>query len=103
VKQPVEEMIGELIDEINNVYTQIAEQAIEHIHAKEVIMTYGVSKTVMAFLKEVLYGLQRLGWIVCCVASPSDDCCSCAPSTPSSPSSPSYVAFDRPQSSESLR
>ncbi len=53
VKQPVVEMIGELIDEIKNVYTQIAEQAIEHIHAKEVIMTYAQSKTVTAFLKEV--------------------------------------------------
>ncbi len=46
------EEIGTLIDEIKNVYSQIAEQAIEHIHAKEVIMTYGVSKTVIAFLKE---------------------------------------------------
>eukprot|EP01116_Phalansterium_solitarium_P023751 TRINITY_DN848_c0_g1_i1.p1 TRINITY_DN848_c0_g1~~TRINITY_DN848_c0_g1_i1.p1 ORF type:complete len:369 (-),score=151.58 TRINITY_DN848_c0_g1_i1:244-1350(-) len=43
--------VGEMIDELQNMYRNIAEQAIEHIHANEVIMTFGRSRTVEEFLK----------------------------------------------------
>jgi len=43
--------INELIDELQNIYRNVADQAIEHIHANEVIMTFGGSRTVEEFLK----------------------------------------------------
>ena len=42
--------IQDLIDEINDSTANIAHQAFEHIHAGEIIMTLGYSKTVLAFL-----------------------------------------------------
>ena len=42
--------IQDLIEEINLSTTNIAQQAYEHIHANEIIMTLGYSKTVLAFL-----------------------------------------------------
>jgi translation initiation factor eIF-2B subunit beta len=38
--------------EIVNVNSNIAEHAVEHIHAKEVILTFGESRTVLAFFVE---------------------------------------------------
>jgi translation initiation factor eIF-2B subunit beta len=52
LKPQVIEEIGILMDEMRNAEIQIAEQAIEHIYAKEVILTFGFSHTVCAFLKE---------------------------------------------------
>lgn len=52
LKPQIIEEIGLLIDEIRNAEGQIAECAIEHIFAKEVILTCGLSHTVQAFLKE---------------------------------------------------
>eukprot|EP01118_Nematostelium_gracile_P016102 TRINITY_DN6594_c0_g1_i1.p1 TRINITY_DN6594_c0_g1~~TRINITY_DN6594_c0_g1_i1.p1 ORF type:complete len:344 (+),score=96.05 TRINITY_DN6594_c0_g1_i1:106-1137(+) len=43
--------ISELIDELQNIYRNISDQSIEHIHANEVIMTYGGSKTVEEFFR----------------------------------------------------
>lgn len=43
--------INEMIEEFQNLYRNIADQAIEHIHANEVIMTFGGSRTVEEFLK----------------------------------------------------
>jgi translation initiation factor eIF-2B subunit beta len=43
--------INELIDEIESIYQNIANQAIEHIHSNEIIMTIGKSKTVEEFLR----------------------------------------------------
>ncbi|KAI8470531.1 MAG: nagb/rpia/CoA transferase-like protein [Monoraphidium minutum] len=51
-KQAVIEMLNELIDELDGIEAQIAHQAVEHIHANEVILTYGMSDTVLLFLKE---------------------------------------------------
>jgi len=45
------EGIEELVNEIESLYTTIAEQAMEHIHAKEVILTYGQSLSMEYFLK----------------------------------------------------
>eukprot|EP00158_Paraphelidium_tribonemae_P003571 Partr_v1_DN26234_c1_g1_i1_m48489 putative translation INITIATION FACTOR len=43
--------INELMDEVDNLYVNVANQAIEHIHSNEIIMTMGRSKTVEEFLK----------------------------------------------------
>jgi translation initiation factor eIF-2B subunit beta len=48
----VMEAIGELQLELDNVYNEICELALEHIHANEVILTVGRSKTVETFLRE---------------------------------------------------
>lgn len=52
LKPQVIEEIGILMDEMRSAEIQIAEQAIEHIYAKEVLLTFGYSNTVCAFLKE---------------------------------------------------
>lgn len=51
VKQEIIEQITQLMDEVRDVYTNISEQAPEHIYAKEVVLTFGISKTVTNFLK----------------------------------------------------
>lgn len=52
LKHGVIEAINELIEDIDNSHSQIAEQALEHIHQNEVILTLGHSRTVMQFLCE---------------------------------------------------
>jgi len=51
LKASIIEGINELIDELKNLYRNVADQAIEHIHSNEVIMTFGRSQTVSEFLK----------------------------------------------------
>jgi len=51
LKNSILASIKDLIDELQNIYRDIAERAIEHIHANEVIMTFGSSRTVEEFLK----------------------------------------------------
>lgn len=51
LKATIIEGIAEVIDELSTVSAHIAEQAIEHIHANEVILTHGRDPTVEAFLK----------------------------------------------------
>lgn len=46
------EQINELIDEVDTMEGLIAEQASEHIHAEEVILTSGDSRSVFEFLRE---------------------------------------------------
>ncbi|XP_073123844.1 uncharacterized protein [Henckelia pumila] len=50
LKHNVIEAVNELIQEISTCHEQIAEQAVEHIHQNEVIMTLGSSRTVTEFL-----------------------------------------------------
>ncbi|KAK6933951.1 Initiation factor 2B-related [Dillenia turbinata] len=50
LKHDVIEAVNELIREISTCHEQIAEQAVEHIHQNEVILTLGRSRTVMKFL-----------------------------------------------------
>lgn len=50
LKHNVIEAVNELIQEIATCHEQIAEQAVEHIHQNEVIMTLGSSRTVTEFL-----------------------------------------------------
>lgn len=44
------EGVGEFYVELNTMYEHIAEQALEHIHTNEVILTFGQSETVHEFL-----------------------------------------------------
>ena len=50
-KERVFEIIEELIHDIDSCSEEISKQAIEHIHANEIILTIGRSKTVERFLK----------------------------------------------------
>lgn len=50
-RQAILEGINELIEELKDVDTMIAAHAPEHIHANEVILTFGYSHTVAQFLK----------------------------------------------------
>ena len=51
LKGPILEGINEVLEELSSVNAHIAEQAIEHIHSNEVILTHGRDPTVEAFLK----------------------------------------------------
>ncbi|XP_021749449.1 translation initiation factor eIF-2B subunit beta-like [Chenopodium quinoa] len=50
LKHDIIESVNELIQDIDTCHEQIAEQAVEHIHQNEVILTLGRSRTVMEFL-----------------------------------------------------
>ncbi|CAI9101467.1 OLC1v1038800C1 [Oldenlandia corymbosa var. corymbosa] len=50
LKHNVIEAVNELIQDIATCHEQIAEQAVEHIHHNEVILTLGSSRTVVEFL-----------------------------------------------------
>ena len=50
-KQAVMEEINGLIDELKDIDFSIAANAPEHIHANEVVLTFGYSRTVLQFLK----------------------------------------------------
>ncbi|KAE8009882.1 hypothetical protein FH972_006289 [Carpinus fangiana] len=50
LKHDVIEAVNELIQDITTCHEQIAEQAVEHIHQNEVILTLGSSRTVLEFL-----------------------------------------------------
>ncbi|KAL1811701.1 hypothetical protein ACET3Z_021766 [Daucus carota] len=50
LKHNIIETVNELIQDINTCHEQIAEQAVEHIHQNEVILTLGSSTTVIEFL-----------------------------------------------------
>ncbi|KAG7401400.1 Translation initiation factor eIF-2B subunit beta [Phytophthora boehmeriae] len=51
LKLSVMEGIAELVDEIDSLHVNIADQAMEYIHTDEVILTFGLSLSVEAFLK----------------------------------------------------
>jgi len=51
LRERVEEIIEELMMEYEGVSEEISKQALQHIHANEIIMTIGRSKTVEKFLK----------------------------------------------------
>jgi translation initiation factor eIF-2B subunit beta len=51
IKQAVLESIRGYIDDLQDIHTPISQQALEHIHEHEVVLTFGRSKTVTEFLK----------------------------------------------------
>jgi translation initiation factor eIF-2B subunit beta len=50
-KQEVIDGVNDLIEELKDIDNAIAAQAPEHIHANEVILTFGYSRTVLNFMK----------------------------------------------------
>lgn len=50
LKQSIMEVIAELMEEFSCLHESISSQALEHIHANEVILTLGYSTTVRNFL-----------------------------------------------------
>uniref|UniRef100_A0A6B2L8X3 Translation initiation factor eIF2B subunit beta n=1 Tax=Arcella intermedia TaxID=1963864 RepID=A0A6B2L8X3_9EUKA len=73
LKTNILEGITELMDEIKTSYENVSEQAIDHIHANEVIMTFGLSRTVEAFLKEA-FGKGKKRNFQCIVAEAAPGC-----------------------------
>jgi translation initiation factor eIF-2B subunit beta len=51
IKQPVLEAIRTFIDDLAELHASISQQALDHIHEHEVVLTFGRSKTVLEFLK----------------------------------------------------
>ncbi|KAJ1975970.1 GCD complex subunit gcd7 [Dimargaris cristalligena] len=51
LKSEIIQEIQEYIEELENMYSNVSSQAMDHIHSNEVIMTCGYSKTVESFLK----------------------------------------------------
>mmetsp|Transcript_18186 Transcript_18186/g.25175 ORF Transcript_18186/g.25175 Transcript_18186/m.25175 type:complete len:410 (+) Transcript_18186:194-1423(+) len=52
LKHNVIESINELIDELGGIRSLIAEQALEHIHSSQTVLTFGGSATTFSFFKE---------------------------------------------------
>jgi len=72
LKTRISEGIKELEEEISSSYENVSEQSIQHIHANEVIMTFGRSRTVEAFLKEAFgKGKKRNFQCIVAEAAPS--------------------------------
>jgi len=72
LKIRISEGIKELEEEITSSYENVSEQSIQHIHANEVIMTFGRSRTVEAFLKEAFgKGKKRNFQCIVAEAAPS--------------------------------
>lgn len=64
LKAAVIESINELIEELDASCENIAQQALEHIHANELILTTGKSRTVEAFLKRAAAKKRKFQAIV---------------------------------------
>eukprot|EP01123_Difflugia_compressa_P002850 TRINITY_DN13696_c0_g1_i1.p1 TRINITY_DN13696_c0_g1~~TRINITY_DN13696_c0_g1_i1.p1 ORF type:complete len:267 (+),score=42.43 TRINITY_DN13696_c0_g1_i1:72-803(+) len=73
LKVNILEGIKELIEEISNSYETVSDQAMEHIHANEIIMTIGRSRTVEAFLIEA-FGKGKRRNFQCIVAEAAPGC-----------------------------
>lgn len=69
LKGTVIEAINELLDELEGSASNIASQALDHIHSNEIIMTAGYSKTVEAFLKGA--GRKRKFDVIIAESAPS--------------------------------
>lgn len=51
IKQPVLEAVRTFIDDLSELHESISRQALDHIHQREVVLTFGRSRTVLEFLK----------------------------------------------------
>jgi translation initiation factor eIF-2B subunit beta len=69
LKQTVMEAIQEIMTELEDLHRNINDQATQHIHAGEVILTYGKSKTVEYFLKAA-HAKKRTFQVVVCEDGP---------------------------------
>lgn len=69
LKQSIIQAVNELIEELESVGNHIAAQSIDYIHANEVILTVGKSKTVEHFLKAA--ARKRTFQVIVVESSPS--------------------------------
>ncbi|EGG25404.1 translation initiation factor eIF-2B beta subunit [Cavenderia fasciculata] len=69
LKSSILDTMGEMIDELKGLYKSVAGQYKDHIHANEVIMTLGSSRTVEEFLKEA--GKKRKFGVIVVETAPS--------------------------------
>eukprot|EP00658_Telonema_sp_P-2_P024698 TRINITY_DN19932_c0_g1_i3.p1 TRINITY_DN19932_c0_g1~~TRINITY_DN19932_c0_g1_i3.p1 ORF type:complete len:364 (+),score=70.89 TRINITY_DN19932_c0_g1_i3:240-1331(+) len=65
VKGPIMESIGVYMNEIEDIHEKIGDQALEHLHANEIVLTIGYSNTVMNFLSRAAGERQGLEVFVC--------------------------------------
>ncbi|KAL7522954.1 hypothetical protein ACHAWX_007697 [Stephanocyclus meneghinianus] len=65
LRQSVMEAIQEMMSELEDLHKNINEQATQHIHAGEIILTYALSKTVELFLKAAAAKKRKFQVIVC--------------------------------------
>jgi translation initiation factor eIF-2B subunit beta len=65
LKQSIMEAIQEITSDLEDLHKTINEQATNHIHSGEVILTYGKSDTVLEFLKTAADKRLRFTVIVC--------------------------------------
>ncbi len=72
LKQRLIDEISELISDVRNVYMNIKEYSVEHVHAREVILTSGYSTTVRHFLTEASK-LDREFEVIVAESAPSYD------------------------------
>ena len=68
LKQAIMEAIQEIMTDLEDLHKNINEQASNHIHADEIILTYGQSKTVELFLKAA--SKRRQFQVVVCEGAP---------------------------------
>ena len=65
LRQGVMEAIQEMMSELEDLHKNINDQATNHIHAGEIILTYGRSKTVELFLKAAAAKQRNFSVVVC--------------------------------------
>eukprot|EP00956_Cyclotella_meneghiniana_P014484 scaffold21659_cov75-Cyclotella_meneghiniana.AAC.1 len=65
LRQSVMEAIQEMMSELEDLHKNINDQATQHIHAGEIILTYALSKTVELFLKAAATKKRKFQVIVC--------------------------------------
>eukprot|EP01100_Stratorugosa_tubuloviscum_P000647 TRINITY_DN1141_c0_g1_i1.p1 TRINITY_DN1141_c0_g1~~TRINITY_DN1141_c0_g1_i1.p1 ORF type:complete len:323 (-),score=145.08 TRINITY_DN1141_c0_g1_i1:735-1703(-) len=68
-KSLILEELREMLEEISSIHESICKQAPEHIHANEIILTYGKSYTILEFLKQA--ARKRKFEVVVVEAAPS--------------------------------
>lgn len=71
-KQNLMEAIQEIMLDLEDTHKNINDQALSYIHADEVILTYGKSKTIEAFLKTA-FAKKRNFQVVVCEGAPNMD------------------------------
>jgi len=65
VKGPIMEHLVEYLNEIQDIHKNIADQALDHLHANEIVLTIGNSKTVEKFLSKAAAKREGLEVFVC--------------------------------------
>jgi len=65
LRQSVMEAIQEMMSELEDLHKNINDQAVQHIHAGEIILTYALSKTVELFLKAAAAKKRKFSVIIC--------------------------------------